>query len=204
MAVRDGHVARNGRQPRASQVLPALLQSPPMTQRLTPTAALLLVIPPLMWSGNAVVGRLVAPMVSPMTLNLLRWSIAFLLLLPLAGAVLRRDSDLWPQWHRFALLSLFSIGGYNALLYLALNTSSAINVTLVGASTLSETNGHVRPPGLVVTRWMYDVLAAMWFENDRVGNNRVPAAIHSTALTSTRRIQVQAPTIRYGNVTTHF
>jgi len=32
-----------------------------MTQRLTPTAALLLVIPPLMWSGNAVVGRLVAP-----------------------------------------------------------------------------------------------------------------------------------------------
>jgi drug/metabolite transporter (DMT)-like permease len=117
----------------------ALLQSPPMTQRstptLSPTAIALLVIPPLMWSGNAVVGRLVAPMISPMTLNLLRWAIAFVLLLPLAGAVLRRDSVLWPQWRRFALLSLFSIGGYNALLYLALNTSTAINVTLVGAST---------------------------------------------------------------------
>jgi len=109
--------------------------SPCMHKGLTPTAIALLVIPPLMWSGNAVVGRLVAPMVSPMTLNLLRWGIAFLLLLPLAGAVLRRDSGLWPQWRRFAWLSLFSIGGYNALLYLALNTSTAINVTLVGAST---------------------------------------------------------------------
>ncbi len=106
-----------------------------MTQRLTPTAALLLVIPPLMWSGNAVVGRMVSPLVSPMTLNLLRWAIAFVLLLPLAGRVLRPGSVLWGQWRRFALLSLFSIGAYNALLYLALNTSTAINVTLVGAST---------------------------------------------------------------------
>jgi drug/metabolite transporter (DMT)-like permease len=106
-----------------------------MTTRLTPTAIMLLIIPPLMWSGNAVVGRMVSPLVSPMTLNLLRWSIAFLLLLPLAGSVLRRDSPLWPQWRRFAYLSLFSIGGYNALLYLALNTSTPINVTLVGAGT---------------------------------------------------------------------
>ena len=106
-----------------------------MTQRLTPTAIVLLIIPPLLWSGNAVVGRLVAPMVSPMTLNLLRWTIAFVLLLPLAGRVLKPGSALWQQWRRFAFLSLFSIGGYNAMLYLALNTSTPINVTLVGAST---------------------------------------------------------------------
>jgi drug/metabolite transporter (DMT)-like permease len=106
-----------------------------MTQRLTTTAIVLLIIPPLLWSGNAVVGRLVAPMVSPMTLNLLRWTIAFVLLLPLAGRVLKPGSPLWQQWRRFAFLSLFSIGGYNAMLYLALNTSTPINVTLVGAST---------------------------------------------------------------------
>lgn len=107
----------------------------PMTQRLTPTAIALLVIPPLMWAGNAVVGRMVSPLVSPMLLNLLRWSIAFVLMLPLAGSVLQGSSPLWGQWRRFAVLSLFSIGGYNALLYLALNTSTPINVTLVGAST---------------------------------------------------------------------
>jgi len=106
-----------------------------MTQRLTPTAIVLLIIPPLLWSGNAVVGRVVSPLISPMTLNLLRWTLAFLLLLPLAGHVLKPGSVLWKQWRRFALLGLFSIGGYNALLYLALNTSTPINVTLVGAST---------------------------------------------------------------------
>ncbi len=106
-----------------------------MTQRLTPTAIVLLIIPPLLWSGNAVVGRVVSPLISPMTLNLLRWTLAFLLLLPLAGNVLKPGSVLWKQWRRFAVLGLFSIGGYNALLYLALNTSTPINVTLVGAST---------------------------------------------------------------------
>src|SRR6218665_2956461 len=117
------------------QVCACLVPSLPMNPGLTPTVALLLVIPPLMWAGNAVVGRMVSPLVSPMTLNLLRWVIAFLLLLPIASRVLKPGSPLWGQWRRFALLSLFSIGGYNALLYLALNTSTAINVTLVGAST---------------------------------------------------------------------
>lgn len=105
-----------------------------MTQRLTPGAVLLLTIPPLLWAGNAVVGRMVGPLVSPMTLNLLRWALAFLLLLPWASSILRGHSPLWAQWRRFAFLSLFSIGGYNALLYLALTTSTPINVTLVGAS----------------------------------------------------------------------
>lgn len=105
-----------------------------MTQRLTPSAVALLTIPPLLWAGNAVVGRWVAPLVSPMTLNLLRWALAFVLLLPLAGSVLHRHSPLWPQWRRFAFLGLFSIGGYNALLYLALTTTTPLNATLVGAS----------------------------------------------------------------------
>ena len=102
---------------------------------LTPTAAVLLIIPPLMWAGNAVVGRMVAPLISPMTLNLLRWVIAFVLLLPFAAWVLRPGSPLWLQWRRFLFLGLLSTSGYNALLYLALNTSTPINVTLVGAST---------------------------------------------------------------------
>ena len=106
-----------------------------MTPRLTSAAAALLIIPPLLWAGNAVVGRMVSPLISPMTLNLLRWTLAFVLLLPFAGQVLRRDSPLWSQWRRFAFLALLSTSGYNALLYLALNTSTPINVTLVGAST---------------------------------------------------------------------
>jgi drug/metabolite transporter (DMT)-like permease len=69
-----------------------------------------------------------------MTLNLLRWSLALALLLPLAGAVLKQDSLMWASWRRFSMLGLLSVGGYNALLYLALNTSTPLNVTLVGSS----------------------------------------------------------------------
>jgi drug/metabolite transporter (DMT)-like permease len=103
--------------------------------KITPKTALLLTLPPLLWAGNAVVGRMIAPMVSPMTLNLLRWAIAFVLLLPLAAPVLYRGSALWPSWRRFVGLALLAIGGYNALLYLSLNTSTPINVTLVGSIT---------------------------------------------------------------------
>jgi drug/metabolite transporter (DMT)-like permease len=106
-----------------------------MNPRLTPATALLLTIPPLMWAGNAVVGRMVGPLVPPMTLNLLRWALAFVLLLPLAASVLRADSELWPSWRRFTLLGLLSVGAYNALQYLALHTSTPINVTLVAASS---------------------------------------------------------------------
>lgn len=103
--------------------------------RLNATTALLLTIAPLMWAGNAVVGRMVHDLVPPMTLNFLRWALAFVLLLPLAAWVLRRDSGMWVHWRRFALLGLLGVGCYNALQYLALQTSTPLNVTLVAASS---------------------------------------------------------------------
>ena len=53
-----------------------------MNQRLTLRTAALLTVPPLLWAGNAVVGRLVQGLVPPITLNFLRWLLAFALLLP--------------------------------------------------------------------------------------------------------------------------
>src|SRR5665647_2088100 len=105
-----------------------------MNQRLTPATAFLLVVPPLLWAGNAVVGRLVTGLIPPMTLNFLRWVLAFVILLPLAHRVLKRGSALWPNWKRFALLGLLGVGCYNALQYLALKTSTPLNVTLVASS----------------------------------------------------------------------
>lgn len=102
--------------------------------RLTPSTIALLLIPPLMWAGNAVVGRLMQGSIPPVTFNLLRWVIAGALLLPLAAWVLRPGSGLWPHWRRFALLGLLGVGLYNALQYMALKTSTPINVTLVASS----------------------------------------------------------------------
>jgi drug/metabolite transporter (DMT)-like permease len=105
-----------------------------MSQKLSPSTALMLTVPPLLWAGNAVIGRMVNTLVPPITLNLLRWAVAFVILLPLAAWVLRRGSGLWSHWRRFALLSLLGVGCYNALQYLALQTSTPLNVTLVAAS----------------------------------------------------------------------
>src|SRR3990167_5203958 len=102
--------------------------------RLTPSTIALLLIPPLMWAGNAVVGRMMQGAIPPITFNLLRWVLAGVLLLPLAAWVLRPGSGLWPQRRRFALLGLLGVGMYNALQYTALKTSTPINVTLVASS----------------------------------------------------------------------
>ncbi|MES2633195.1 MAG: DMT family transporter [Pseudomonadota bacterium] len=105
-----------------------------MTQRLSLSTAAMLTVPPLLWAGNAVVGRLMADSVPPITLNLLRWALAFVFLLPLASWVLARNSGLWTHWKRFAVLGLLGVGCYNSLQYLALKTSTAVNVTLIAAS----------------------------------------------------------------------
>ena len=106
----------------------------PMTSRLTPSTILLLVLPPLLWASNAVIGRMVQGMVPPVMMNFIRWLVAFVVLLPLAAWVLKPGSDMWRAWRRFSLLGLSGIGLYNALQYLALKSSTPINVTLVGAS----------------------------------------------------------------------
>jgi drug/metabolite transporter (DMT)-like permease len=105
-----------------------------MNQRLDLRTAVLLTLPPLLWAGNAVVGRMVTGLVAPIALNFFRWALACLILLPLAAWVLRADSPLWAHWKRFAILGLLGVGCYNALQYLALNTSTPLNVTLVAAS----------------------------------------------------------------------
>ena len=87
-----------------------------------------------LWAGNAIAGRVLVGSISPITLSAVRWGLAAVLLLPLGWRVLMPGSALWQNKKRFLLLGLFGVGSYNVLLYLALQTSTAINVTLIGAS----------------------------------------------------------------------
>jgi drug/metabolite transporter (DMT)-like permease len=101
---------------------------------LTLRVAALLTVPPLMWAGNAVVGRLMVGQVPPLTLNWLRWVLVLAILLPLAGRSLRPLSQVRARWPYLAAIGLLGVGLYNALQYAALVTSTALNVTLVAAS----------------------------------------------------------------------
>lgn len=101
---------------------------------LSPRLALLMTVPPLLWAGNAVVGRLMVDQVPPLTLNLMRWVLTALILLPFAWRALRPWSRIAARWPYLLAVGLLGVGLFNSLQYLALVTSSPINVTLVAAS----------------------------------------------------------------------
>ena len=102
--------------------------------RLSPRIALLMSLPPLLWAGNAVVGRLAVGSVPPLTLNFLRWLLAMVLLLPLGWHALREPKAIAQRWKYLLAVGLLGVGTYNSLQYLALVTTTPINVTLIAAS----------------------------------------------------------------------
>jgi drug/metabolite transporter (DMT)-like permease len=87
-----------------------------------------------MWACNAILGRIAADMIPPMLFNFLRWLVVLIFLLPLANWIFRSGSGLLTHWRRYAGLGFLSVFCYNSLQYLALHTSTAINVTLIAAS----------------------------------------------------------------------
>lgn len=88
----------------------------------------------ILWAGNAIAGRVLVGSISPISLSAVRWGLAACMLLPFGWRVLKPGSALWQNKGRFLILGLLGVGSYNVLLYLALQTSTAINVTLIGAS----------------------------------------------------------------------
>jgi drug/metabolite transporter (DMT)-like permease len=95
---------------------------------------LLLTLTTLFWSGNMVIGRAIRGDIPPMTLAFWRWTIALLLVLPLALPHLRAQ---WPQlrqgWKPILILGVLGVGGYNTLAYVALQYTAATNAVLLNS-----------------------------------------------------------------------
>jgi drug/metabolite transporter (DMT)-like permease len=93
---------------------------------------LLLSITALCWAGNAIVGRLAAGHIAPVTLSFLRWSLAFLTLLPFAWKHLAHD---WPairaKLGTMVVLSITGISAFNTLQYWSLEHTQALNTLLL-------------------------------------------------------------------------
>jgi drug/metabolite transporter (DMT)-like permease len=93
---------------------------------------LLLCITALCWAGNAIVGRLAAGHIPPVTLSFLRWSFAFLIILPFAWKHLVRDwAAIRSRLGIMILLSITGIGAFNTLQYWALEHTQALNTLLL-------------------------------------------------------------------------
>jgi drug/metabolite transporter (DMT)-like permease len=93
---------------------------------------LLLSLTALFWAGNAIVARAIAGEFPPMALSQLRWVFAFAILLPFAWRHVRRD---WPMIRRamgmLMVLSFTGLAAFNALIYTALNYTTAVNSVLM-------------------------------------------------------------------------
>src|SRR4029077_3934532 len=93
---------------------------------------LLLSITALSWAGNAIARRLAAGHIAPATLSFLRWSLAFLVILPFAWKHLARDwGALRGRLGIMIALSIPGIGAFNTLQYWALEHTQALNTLLL-------------------------------------------------------------------------
>lgn len=92
----------------------------------------LLVLTTLFWGANFNVARAVSEQIPPLGLSFWRWAIAFLILLPFVLRPMRRH---WPEvrrhWLLVLALSAFGVAGFNSLVYLGLQTTSATNGTIM-------------------------------------------------------------------------
>ncbi|HZG28300.1 Permease of the drug/metabolite transporter (DMT) superfamily [Ensifer adhaerens] len=97
----------------------------------TGKAYLFLLATALIWGGNAVAGKMAVGHVSPFMMTLIRWVVAFALIIAISVPQIRRD---WPvmrrNWHYLLLMGATGFTGFNALLYSALHYTSAINAVI--------------------------------------------------------------------------
>lgn len=140
-----------------------LTQPQSLKHRLWGNAYLLLTLTTLMWGGNAVAGRLAVGSISPMALTSLRWVIVCAVMPILLRHQIRAH---WPvlraRWKFVVAMGTVGFTAFNALMYLAAYSTTAINIgilqgsipvfVLIGAFLAYRTPiGPVQALGVLVT-----------------------------------------------------
>jgi drug/metabolite transporter (DMT)-like permease len=95
-----------------------------------------LILATLFWAGNFTFGRVLSEALPPFGINLIRWSIACVLLVPLAlareGRIVRPTPGLWPA---LLVMSVAGVLLFQALVYLSLQFTTSVNAALIAATT---------------------------------------------------------------------
>lgn len=96
---------------------------------------LFLVLANLFWAGNYVFGKYVIEETGPLWLTFIRWSVAFVFLLPISYKLERPHyrQVLKQWWLPLLITGILGIIGYNLLLYGALEYTSPMNAAIVNA-----------------------------------------------------------------------
>jgi len=103
-----------------------------MTTRLRPLLPyMLLTCCALFWAGNFIVGRALRGQIPPLALTFWRWAVAMIFLLPFSiGQLSTQRSLVRAHWRLIFALAITGVAGFQACVYLALTTTTAINALL--------------------------------------------------------------------------
>ena len=100
------------------------------------SGSLLALLATIIWSGNFVLARAMAEEVPPLTLSLLRWGTAFVILLPFgARNVWKARGPIVSRLGYFFFTGLTGVTLFNSLIYIAGKTTPAMNMALLAASS---------------------------------------------------------------------
>ncbi len=95
----------------------------------------LLFLAPLIWGGHVVIGKIATVDIAPMTLTLLRWTVALTVIIPFAWHSVKKE---WKVIRAYLLLlficGILGFAGFNMLYYRALELTTALNVALIQAA----------------------------------------------------------------------
>ncbi|MGW8192712.1 MAG: DMT family transporter [Desulforhopalus sp.] len=94
----------------------------------------LLIITTLSWSGNFVISRGMHAEIPPLSLSFWRWAVALLILVTFGLRHLLAQRQLVFVHKKFIIIQgILGVAGFNSLVYLALQTTTAINAVLVNS-----------------------------------------------------------------------
>lgn len=86
----------------------------------------------IIWSGNFIVARGLNTIYSPISIAFFRWGIAALVIVPIAYQNIKRDLPyLKQQWKFVLFMSLVSVTLFNTFIYLAAQSTPALNLSLI-------------------------------------------------------------------------
>ena len=96
---------------------------------------LVLLLPPLFWAGNFIVGRAFSADLGAITMSFYRWLLALCLLAPFAYSRVRQELPIiLNHLPILTVLALLSVASFNVLLYLGLRDTEATNALLINSS----------------------------------------------------------------------
>ena len=95
---------------------------------------LLLVLTTLFWSGNFVLSRGMHADIPPLALSFWRWALALAIMLAFSSRTLVAQRAIVFRERRFIIIQgLLGVTGFNSLIYLAVQTTTAVNAALINS-----------------------------------------------------------------------